>query len=260
MRYYVPLIIMFMCVFCIQCTLLADNCEMCFEKTAEGEKLCTSCKKQYPAYDTLSREEQLLTAVTKSRKSYRRALWELVQFYQTIGNHTRLSAAQKELEGFDRSSQPLYSLLFATEKNVNPIQTIPLADALFDEGKALKSSYDIVNKKAKLTMALEDFGRIISEYPESNKADDAAFEIAEIYSGFFFKEYEWAAENYVKSYRWNPDSSRPALFLAAKIYDEKLKDYSKAAQLYREAAETSPTIKQREISKKRAEELARLGF
>lgn len=233
---------------------------MCFEKTTIGEKLCSSCNKQYPAYDTLSREEQLLLNVTKTRKSYKRALWELVQFYKTIGNHTRLKAAQKELNSFYRSPQPLYNLHFANEKTVQPNQEIPVASALFEEGKALKNSYDIINKKAKLTMALEDFSRIINEYPQSNKVDDAAFEIAEIYSGFFFKEYEWAAENYVKSHRWNPESGRSALYLAAKIYDKKLDDYSKAAQLYREAAESSPTIKLRRISKKRAEELARLGF
>ncbi len=259
MRYYVPLII-FLCVFCIQSTLQAENCEICFEKTTAYEKLCTSCKKQYPTYDTLSREEQLFAAVTKTRKIYRKALWELVQFYQTIGNLTRLRAARKELEGFDRSPQPLYGLLFANEKNVSPSENIPIANALFDEGKALKKSYDIINKKAKLTMALEDFSRIISEYPESDKVDDAAFEIAEIYSGFFFKEYEWAAEHYVKSHRWNPESGRPARYLAAKIYDKKLRDYPKAAQLYREAAEASPTLKFREISKMRVEELARLGY
>ncbi len=259
MRFYVSLII-FVCVFCIQYTLWAQNCEMCFEKTTPGEKLCASCKKQYPAYDTSSREEQLLTAVNKTRKIYRKALGELVQFYQTIGNHTRLRAAQKELEGFDRSPQPLYSLLFANERNVHPSQNIPEANTLFEEGKSLKDSYDLINKKAKQTTALEDFSRIINEYPESDKADDAAFEIAEIYSGFLFQEYEWAAEHYVKSYRWNPESNKPALYLAAKIYDEKLKDYSKAAQLYREAAEASPTTKLRDASKKRAEELARLGF
>ncbi|MFQ5976484.1 MAG: tol-pal system YbgF family protein [Candidatus Hydrothermarchaeales archaeon] len=259
MKYYVPLII-FMCVFCIQSALWAESCEICFEKTASGEKLCPSCKKQYPTYNTSSREEQLLTTVTKTRKNHRRALWELVQFYQIIGNHTRLRTAQRELEDFDRSPQPLYSLLLVNKENVHPSQSIPMADALFEEGKALKSSYDIINKKAKQTMALEDFSRILQEYPESDKADDAAFEIAEIYSGLFFKEYEWAAEHYVKSHRWGPESSRPALYLAAKIYDEKLKDYPKAAQLYKEAAEVSPTTKLKKISKKRAEELAKLGF
>jgi TolA-binding protein len=258
-RYY-ALLIIFVCVFCIQDTVRAESCEMCFEKTTPIEKLCASCKKQYPAYDTLSREEQLLATVTNTRKGYKKALWELVQFYQTIGNHTRLRAAQKELEGFDKSPRPLYSLFITKEEDVHPSQDIPMANALFEEGKALKGSYDIINKKAKLIMALEDFGRIINEYPESNKADNAAFEIAEIYAGIFFKEYEWAAEHYVKSYRWNPESGRPALYLAAKIYDEKLKDSAKAAPLYREAAEVSPTIKLREISKKRVEELARLGY
>lgn len=259
MRPYIPLII-FVGILCIQGTLRAENCEMCFEKTAPYEKLCASCKKQYPAYNTSSREEQLLTNITKARESYRKALWELVQFYQTTGNHIRLRAAQKELKNFDKSPQPLYSLLLVNEKNVRPSKDIPAANALFEEGKALKDSYDIINKKAKQATALEDFSRIITEYPESDKADDAAFEIAEIYSGFLFQEYEWAAEHYVKSHRWNPESDRPALYLAAKIYDEKLKDYSKAAQLYREATEVSPTIKLKDISKKRVEELARLGF
>ena len=116
------------------------------------------------------------------------------------------------------------------------------------------------NKKSKLLYAVEKFEEIIREYPESDKVDDAAFELASIYEGYYFKDYEAAVHYYVKCYETNLDTDKPARYLAGRIYDIYLKDYVAATHNYELALEKCVVPEYRKIAKTRIKEFKEQGY
>jgi tetratricopeptide (TPR) repeat protein len=91
----------------------------------------------------------------------------------------------------------------------------------------------------------------MATYPDSDKVGDAAFEIAEIYAGSYFHDYESAAKYYIKSYQLNPYIKQPALLRAAETYDKMLADYERAKAIYQQAALYSPDAKSRKKAQDR---------
>jgi tetratricopeptide (TPR) repeat protein len=111
-----------------------------------------------------------------------------------------------------------------------------------------------------LTYAVARFKKILDEYPESDKTDDAAYELANIYEGHHFKDYEGAAFYYVKCYELNPHTERPARFKAARVYDKYLSDYAEAVRNYEMALETCKETEYLKIAKPRLDELRKQGY
>lgn len=241
----------------------AANCEYCYEKISEGEKYCEECKLKHSRNlsGMKSREEQIINSINSSRESYKDALTELVQFYLDIGYQLRLQKARKELKALNKVPQPKY--LLVKEKSIDiisPTKNIEEANILFQDGKSYKNSLSLISKKSKLVTAVKRFKKIIEDYPESDKADDAAYELAEIYEKFHFKDYEGSASYYVKCYELNPNTDRPARYMAARVYDLYLKDYARAVQNYELALETCKNEAYLKNAETRLEELKKQGF
>lgn len=216
------------------------TCEYCYEKTYEGEKYCEECKLRFSRdiSDIKSREEQNVRILNTARDDYRRALTNLLQHYLDIGNHFRLKAAKRELKALNKV--PQYKFFIEKENfTINRLtRNIEDANRLFSEGVVYKNSLNLLNKKTKLLYAVSMFESVINDYPESDKVDDAAYELAGIYEGHHFKDYETAAYYYVKCYESNPDTEKPASYMAGRIYDVYIKDIVQAKQNYELTLET----------------------
>ncbi|MCF6158779.1 MAG: hypothetical protein E3K32_09445 [wastewater metagenome] len=225
----------------------SNYCLNCFIQIAEEEKYCVACKAKLSIDELKTTEERLIHAVTVARKNYQNALNELREHYQRTGNQLRLQKARRELDALGRVPQPLY-----TDEGLGTIQTgiilrdIEDANILFKDAMMYGKS---LWKENRLT-AIKRLKKLMQEYPESDKVDDAAFEIAELYASSYFNDYESAAVYYLKSYQLNPEIKKPSLFNAAKMYD-KLADYKRAREIYQQAAVYGPDAKSREKAKKR---------
>jgi TolA-binding protein len=140
------------------------------------------------------------------------------------------------MRGFAQTPKPRY--LLAAEiagPDLRPTQGIEAANQLYQEGLDYKNYPAFPpGKKAYLDTALEKFRTIIEKYPQSDKIDDAAFRMGEIYGGWYFQDYARAVQSYQRCWQWNPQTEHPARFNAAKIYEEKLKNRAKAVELYNE--------------------------
>ncbi len=233
----------------ISYTAFATNyCLNCFDKIDEDEKYCVACKTKLSVDELKTREEQLVHAVTVSRENYRKALNELNQYYQGTGNQLRLQKSRRELDALDKVPQPLY-----TDEGLGSVQTEPKlrdiedANILFKDALMYKKS--LLSKQNQVT-AINRLEELLSEYPDSDKVGDSAFEIAEIYGSGYFHDYESAAKYYIKGYQLNPYMERPALLKAAEMY-EKLADYNKAKVIYKQAALYSPDSKSRKKAQKK---------
>jgi len=179
-------------------------------------------------------EVGLVEAVARARKQYEWALQALRSHYEKRGNAIKLEWAESELQGLAKVPKPRY--LLAAEvapPTLRPMRRIEAADQLYEEGLHYKNYPAFPpGKKDYLKIALEKFQTIIEKYPESDKIDDAAFRMGEIYGGWYFQDWARAIMCYQRCWEWNPDTEYPARFNAAKIYEEKLKNRAKAVELY----------------------------
>src|SRR3990172_7382198 len=195
-------------VFVSYAAFAANYCLNCFDQIDENEKYCVVCKAKLSVDELKTKEEQLIHAVTISRKNYRDVLDELRQYYQATGNQLRLQKTRRELDALDKVPQPLY-----TNEGIGPVrsevtlQDIEDANILFKDAMMYKKSF---SKKNRIT-AIKRLEKLIDTYPDSDKVGDAAFEIAEIYAGGYFHDYESAAKYYVKNYHFNPSVKQPTL-------------------------------------------------
>ena len=181
-------------------------------------------------------EVGLVEAVASARKQYQRTLEALREYYAGRGNNAKTVWAESEFQGFVKTPKPRY--LLAAEiagPELRPDRHIEAADQLYEEGLHFKDYPAFPpGKKDYLKVALEKFRTIIEKYPQSDKIDDAAFRMGEIYGGWYFQDYARAVMSYERCWQWNPQTEHPARFNAAKIFEEKLKNRAKAVELYNE--------------------------
>lgn len=235
-------------VFVSYTAFAASYCLNCFDQIDESEKYCVVCKAKLSVDELKTKEEQLIHAVTISRKNYRETLDELRHYYQETGNQLRLQKTRRELDALDKVPQPLY-----TDEGLGNVRTgvalrdIEDANILFKDALMYKKAF---NKENRVT-AIRRLEKLIAEYPDSDKVGDAAFEIAEIYAGGYFHDYESSARYYIKSYQLHPYTKRPALLRAAETYDKMLADHERAKVIYQQAALYSPDAKSRKKAQAR---------
>ena len=179
-------------------------------------------------------EVALVEEVARTRKAYDRALTTLKDYYLARANATKLNWVNSELAAFEQVPKIQYlGVAELASPTLRPTRRIEAADQLYAEGIQYKDYPAFPpGKKDYLKTALQKFQTIIEKYPDSDKIDDAAFRMGEIYSGWYFQDYTRAVQCYERCWQWNPRTDHPALFNAAKIYDEKLKNRAKAVELY----------------------------
>ena len=200
----------------------AATCGTCYEIIPKGEKYCGECKpksESMPSRDFSgieSREEQIIITPKPSRS---------------------LPSIKSEEEQIIT--------------DIRPARNIEVANILFQDGRMYKKSLCFWRKRSKLLTAITRFRIIISDYADSDKADDAAYELARIYRSFYFKDYAGAAHYYVACYQLNPNTDKPARYMAARIYDLKLKDRARAIQNYELALKTCRIEKYRKKAESR---------
>ena len=66
----------------------------------------------------------------------------------------------------------------------------------------------------------------------SEKIDDAAFYCGEIHKEYLPGQELIAVKWYERAWEWNPDTTHPARFQAAVVYDYSLHDRDRALELY----------------------------
>jgi hypothetical protein len=184
-------------------------------------------------------EVGLAEELTRTRKAYDRALLALRDYYTARGTAVKLGWVDSEIQAFDKVPKIMYlTVAEIAGPNLRPIRRIEAADQLYEEGMQNKNypamPFPMSNpgKDAYLKKALEKFQTIIERYPESDKIDDAAFRMGEVYSGWYYNDPTRAVECYERCWTWNPKTEHPALFNTAKIYEEKLNNRTKAVELY----------------------------
>src|SRR5262249_51934801 len=86
------------------------------------------------------------------------------------------------------------------------------------------------------------FQKILSQYPQSNKISDVAYQLGDIYESKAYRQYKRSAAYFERCFQWNPQTQLDARLRAARLYDRQLKERAHAIDLYKEITthETDP--------------------
>jgi len=182
-------------------------------------------------------EVDLVEQVSTFRRDYRRSLELLTQHYTVTGDNKKHSWAKEELRALDR--MPQYRYIVDAEimpANLVAGERIPAADELYLDAVETHRQAEpigILKDEEQLRVAREKYNQLIRQYPTSDKIDDAAYKVADIYE--YFKDYETALLYYQRAYQWEADTPYPARFHAAVLLDKRLHRRDEALELYKEA-------------------------
>ena len=185
-------------------------------------------------------EVDLVEDLVAKRNELRQSLARLHEFYHSTGNVNNRRWAENELKALDRVPQYRYLMpgQIALPGDYVAVNQISQANALYHEAERLyrdATALVIFTDEDKLRGALSRYNRIISEFPTSNKIDDAAYQAGRIYE--YFKDWQIAANYYQRCFQWNEVTARPARFRAAYVTDQRLHMRKEALPLYQMAVE-----------------------
>jgi TolA-binding protein len=200
---------------------------------------------------------QLVERVLASRKEYQKSLETLREHYLKAGDVERQRWVEDELLSFHRISKRAYRLdLDVPPPTLQPAYTIPEANELFKRAMSYKGKGWFTEAEDNLRRAELLFQQLLSNYPQSDKIDDSAYQLGEIYESRTFKQYRRSAMYYERCFQWNPNTETEARLRAARLYDKTLQERARAMQLYRDVLAHDTDQKRLDEAKKRLTDLS----
>jgi tetratricopeptide (TPR) repeat protein len=199
----------------------------------------------------------LVERVIKARKEYLDSMEELRGHYIKQNDLERQKWVEDEMMSYHRISKRAYRLdLDVPPPTLKPEYNIPEANELYRKATAYKNKGWVGTSDDNLRRAEILYQQLLSDYPQSDKIDDTAYQLGEIYESRTFKQYRRAASYYERCFQWNPNTETEARFKAAELYDKTLQDRGKAIQLYREVTNHDADQARVEKAKRRLAQLS----
>lgn len=192
----------------------------------------------------------LVEEMHAARQYYLDRLLTLERGFLMCGDTVRANWARRQRELTERVEPYPFLIDTAPEELVvvAPEQSIPEADALYEDALKLLKSFEGIpfggllemnRKKARRALAI--FKRVLVEHPTSDKVDDCAFYCGQIYREYL-REDDPDNELALRYYKWavmlDPETPHSARFECAVVYDFRLHDREKALELYHQVLES----------------------
>jgi TolA-binding protein len=199
---------------------------------------------------------ELVERLLAARRDYQGSLERLRAYYLSIGDVERSKWAEEELLQYHRIAKQAYRLeldvppptLQASYNDKDANELFIRAMSYKDKGRGL----DYIDNQRRAELLLQ---QLLSNYPQSNKIDDAAYELGDLYESKAYKQYRRATSYFERCFQWNPNTDKDARMRAARIYDKQLHESGKASQLYSEVLTHETDPKRRDEARKRLDEL-----
>jgi tetratricopeptide (TPR) repeat protein len=201
----------------------------------------------------LDKVERVLAA----RREYQIALEMLRTHYIQVQDPERARWAEDELVQFHRILKQPYRLeLDVPPPSLKAAYNIPEANELYRRAMVYKDKgwggNDYVDNQRRAEIL---FQQILTNYPQSDKIDDAAYQLGDIYESRPYRQYRRAAQYYERCFQWNPNTQFDARLRAARLYDRYLQERTRAVELYREIVTHETDPKRIDEAEKRIREL-----
>jgi len=200
-------------------------------------------------------DHPMVERVLSARKEYQEALEALRAHYIAAGEIERARWAEDELLQYHRMSKFAYRLeLDVPPPNLQPLYNIPEANELMRRAILYKDKgwgSDYVDNQRRAELLLQ---QLLSKHPQSNKIDEAAYMLGELYESKAFRQNARAAVYYERSFQWNTKTHHDSRFRAARLY-ERLGERNKALEIYKDITTHEHDPKRIEEAQKKIAEL-----
>jgi hypothetical protein len=214
-----------------------------------------------PANAKPASEIELVERVLAARRDYQNALEQLRSYYVAAGDVERARWAEEELRQFHRIGKQAYRLeLDVPPPTLQALYNVPEANELYRRAMTFKDKgwntgwgTDYVDNQRRAELLLQ---QMLSNHPQSDKIDDAAYMLGDLYEGKAYKQYPRAAQYFERCFQWNPNTQFDARLRAARLYDKLLQDRNRAVELYREVTTHETDPKRIQEAKARLTELS----
>jgi TolA-binding protein len=184
--------------------------------------------------------ERLLSA----RKDYQATLEALRAHYIATGDIERARWAEDELVQYHRIPKHAFRLeLDVPPPTLQGNHNIPEANELYRQAIKFKDKgfwgQDYIDNQHRAELL---FQQLLTNYPQSDKISDAAYQLGDIYESKAFKQYERAANYFERCFQWNPKTQFDARMRAARLYERYQSERGRAIEIYKEITthETDP--------------------
>lgn len=196
--------------------------------------------------------ERLLAA----RKDYQRSLEQLRAHYVKHGDVERAKWAEDELIAFHRYPKHAFILdLDVPPPTLRGTVNIPEANKLYMRAMQFKGhgwGSDYVDNQRRAELLLQ---QLLSQYPQSNRISDAAYQLGDIYEKAPYEQYRRSARYFERCFQWNSTTHFDARLRAARIYDRYLVDRNRALEIYQEVTRHEADQNRVQEATRRMEEL-----
>jgi tetratricopeptide (TPR) repeat protein len=179
---------------------------------------------------------QQLERLMATRRDYQIALEQLRVHYINAGDLERASWAEDELRQFHRYARQPYRL----EMDVPPVG-LKAQDHIAEANELYKRAMTYKDKGWGGTDYLDNqrraellFQQILTSYPQSDKIAMVAYQLGDIYESKAYKQYRRAAMYFERCFQWDSKTPFDARLRAARLYDKKIQDRTRAMELYKE--------------------------
>ncbi len=200
---------------------------------------------------------ELVEKLLMCRRDYQKSLENLRLHYLKAGDLERAKWAEEELRQYHRVLKQAFRLdLDVPPPNLIGNTNIPEANKLFTAAMTYKDKgwgTDFIDNQRRAEIL---FQKLLTEYPQSNKIDEAAYQLGDIYEAKAYKQYRRAAAYFERCFQWNIKTTSDARLRAARIYDKQLADRSRAIEIYREITTHETDAKRIAEATKRLGELS----
>jgi hypothetical protein len=194
---------------------------------------------------------EMVERLISARREYQGLLESLRAHYIATGDIEHARWAEEELVQYHRIAKHPYRLeLDIPPPTLQGDKNIPEANELYRRAMLFKDKgwgADYVDNQHRAELL---FQQMLTNYPQSDKISDAAYQLGDIYESKAFKQYDRAAGYFERCFQWNPKTQFDARLRAARLYDRVLNERNHALEIYRE-------IQGRETDSKRVEEAQR---
>lgn len=200
---------------------------------------------------------ELVERLLAARRDYQLSLEHLRTHYLSVGDLERAKWAEEELRQFHRISKQAYRLeLDVPPPTLQAAYNIPEANELYRKAMTYKDKgwgVDYIDNQRRAELL---FQQLLTNYPQSDKIGDTAYQLGDIYESKSYHQYRRAAQYFERCFQWNPNTLWDARLRAARLYDRQLAERARAMELYREITTHETDPKRLQEAQKRLTELS----
>lgn len=200
---------------------------------------------------------EVVEKVLMARRDYQKSLEQLRLHYLKTGDLERSKWAEEELRQYHRIVHNSYRLdLDVPPPTLNGSTNMPEANKLYTLAMSYKDKgwgTDYIDNQRRAEILLQ---KLLTEYPQCNRIDDAAYMLGDVYESKANKQFRRAAAYFERCFQWNNKTQLDARLRAARIYDRQLAERARAIELYREITTHETDAKRIQEASKRLAELS----